>query len=111
MSARTDLKDFIDFFGRAIGVTHGTYSTVITLPDPINLLQIQFDCATTSSNSSFRISRSGSRIKTGAFTAGPGTREVNWYGRALSCPEGVVLTRNSADSHQLFWTLIYTRKP
>jgi len=106
--SRSIQKDLTDFFGRSLGVTHGTFSTVVTLPDAVNLLQVQFDCATTSSDSTFRISRSGARIKTGSFAAGPGTREVTWLGRVIHCPEGVVFTRDSADSHQLFYTLIYS---
>jgi hypothetical protein len=107
---RSQFKDLTDFFGRSLGVTHGTMSTQISLPGAVNLLQIQFDAPSSASDTSFQLSRSGVVFKLGAFAA-PGTREVSFAGRALSCPAGIVITRPFNDSHGLFWTLIYTQEP
>lgn len=104
---RTEFKDLTDFFGRSLGVTHGTMSTQLSLPANVDILQIQFDAPSAASDTSFRLARSGVTFKQGAFSA-PGTREVSFAGRALSCPSGIVITRPYNDSHRIFWTLIYT---
>lgn len=104
-------KDLTDYFGRALGVTHGTMSTQISLPAAVQLLQIQFDTASGVTNTSVAIARSGTIFKQVRILGGPGTREVSFAGRAFGIPaNSLVMTRPNGDSHTIHWTLVYTTK-
>jgi len=110
MQSRTLNKDLINAFLREASVTNFTMDTGISLPGSIDLLQVQFDTITGPTDTSFELVSGGVSIKSGAFTAGAGTREVTWMGRVFNVDDYLELSRPAGDTHDVFVTLVYYTK-
>jgi hypothetical protein len=104
---RAQDKALVNAFLREASVTNFTMDSSVSIGGPIELLQIQFDTITGPTDTSFEIDNSGQSVKSGAFSAGAGTREVTFMGRIFHIDSYLEITRPVGDSHDMFVTLVY----
>ena len=110
MPNRTLNKDLINAFLREASVTNFTMDSHVSLPGPIDLLQLQFDTLSGATDTSFELSNGGTIFKAGAFAAGAGTREVTFMGRVFPIVDYLNIDRPNADDHTIHVTLVYYKR-